>query len=51
MKKQVQDQAQNYMNLRRSILNKNSSFYIQEAYKTLRTNVRFFLRDKKCKKF
>jgi len=51
MKKQAQDQAQNYMNLRRSILNKNSSFYIQEAYKTLRTNVRFFLRDKKCKKF
>ena len=38
------------MNTRRQILNKNSSFAVQEAYKTLRTNVRFFLRDERCKK-
>ena len=38
------------MNVRRQILNKNSSFLVQEAYKTLRTNVRFFLNGKGCKK-
>lgn len=38
------------MNTRRQILSKNSSFAAQEAYKTLRTNVRFFLRDEQCKK-
>lgn len=38
------------MNTRRQILNKNSNFVVQEAYKTLRTNVRFFLRDEHCKK-
>ena len=32
--------------VRRQILNKNSSFLVQEAYKTLRTNVRFFLNGK-----
>lgn len=37
-------------NQRRHILNKNSSFHVKEAYKTLRTNIRFFLNDKKCKK-
>ena len=39
------------MNTRRQILNKNSSFSVQEAYKTLRTNVRFFLREGNCKRF
>ncbi len=39
------------MNTRRQILNKNSSFAVQEAYKTLRTNIRFFLRSEHCKRF
>lgn len=45
-----QEQQPGYMNTRRQILNKNSSFSVQEAYKTLRTNVRFFLRNKGCKR-
>ena len=45
-----QDQQTGYMNTRRQILSKNSSFSVQEAYKTLRTNVRFFLQDKGCKR-
>lgn len=39
------------MGTRRQILNKNSSFSVQEAYKTLRTNIRFFLRNERCKRF
>ena len=35
---------------RRQLLNKNSSFAVREAYKTLRTNIRFMLRDHKCKR-
>lgn len=51
MKKQVKNQEQqNFMNSRRQILSKSSSFSVQEAYKTLRTNVRFFLRSKGCKR-
>lgn len=38
------------MNTRRQILSKNSSFAVQEAYKSLRTNVRFFLRGEGCKR-
>lgn len=49
-KSKVQDQN-GFMNTRRQILNKNSSFAVQEAYKTLRTNIRFFLRGEGCKKF
>lgn len=45
----VQEQS-GFMNTRRQILNKNSSFSVQEAYKTLRTNVRFFLRGEGCKR-
>lgn len=48
-KAKAQDQT-GVMNVRRQILNKNSSFLVQEAYKTLRTNVRFFLSGKGCKK-
>ncbi len=52
MKKGINNQEQGvFMNSRRQILNKNSGFAAQEAYKTLRTNVRFFLRDERCKKF
>lgn len=39
-----------FMNVRRHILNKNSSFVMKEAYKTLRTNIRFFLRTEACKR-
>lgn len=39
-----------FMNIRRQILNQNSSFAVQEAYKTLRTNIRFFLQGEGCKK-
>ena len=50
-KKESNAQDQNgFMNTRRQILNKNSSFAVQEAYKTLRTNVRFFLRGEDCRK-
>lgn len=50
-KKKSETQDQNsFMNIRRQILNQNSSFAVQEAYKTLRTNVRFFLRGDSCRK-
>ena len=35
---------------RSQILNENTSFAVQEAYKTLRTNVRFFLQGNGCRK-
>lgn len=40
-----------FMNTRRQILSKSSNFAVQEAYKTLRTNIRFFLRNERCKRF
>lgn len=43
------EQQASYSNTRRQILSKDSSFSVQEAYKTLRTNVRFFLQNKGCK--
>lgn len=49
-KKDKKQEQSSFMNTRRQILNKNSSFVVQEAYKTLRTNVRFFLRGEACKK-
>lgn len=39
-----------FLNTRRQILNNNSAFATQEAYRTLRTNVRFTLRGNGCKK-
>ena len=39
-----------HMGTRRQLLNKNSNFAVREAYKTLRTNIRFLLRDHKCKR-
>lgn len=35
---------------RRFILNEKSNFHVREAYKTLRTNMRFFLNEDGCKK-
>ena len=50
-KNETQKQEQSgFMNTRRQILSKSSSFAVQEAYKTLRTNVRFFLRGEGCKR-
>ncbi len=46
-----QENNQSYILQRRHILGKNSSFYVQEAYKTLRTNIRFFLSGDGCKRF
>lgn len=45
-----QDVASNIINQRRFILNEKSNFHVREAYKTLRTNVRFFLNEDGCKK-
>jgi len=45
------EQGKSFASQRRHILGKNSSFYVQEAYKTLRTNVRFSLSGEGCKKF
>ena len=50
-KSQKMDPNKSYVNQRRHILGKNSNFYVQEAYKTLRTNVRFYLSGEGCKKF
>ena len=49
--KKPQEQVSGYMAQRRQILNKNTNFAIQEAYKQLRTNIRFCIRGQKCKKF
>lgn len=46
-----QDPNQSHVLQRRRILSENSSFYVQEAYKTLRTNIRFSLSGGNCKKF
>lgn len=48
---ETSDQTGNLMAQRRHILSKNSNFTLQEAYKTLRTNIRFFLTGDSCKKF
>lgn len=44
------ESANSFTSQRRHILNKNSSFHVREAYKTLRTNIRFFLHGDKCKR-
>lgn len=49
-KRNIMDPEQSFVLKRRLILNKNSGFHIQEAYKTLRTNIRFSLHGEGCKK-
>lgn len=44
------EQTRSFVNQRRLVLNQRSPFALQEAYKTLRTNIRFFLRGNGCKK-
>lgn len=49
--KEIKVPEQNgFMNSRRKILSRNSAFAAQEAYRSLRTNVRFALRGGGCKK-
>ena len=51
MKKNMKmDPGQSFVNQRRNILTNHSSFHVQEAYKALRTNVRFSLSGNGCKK-
>ena len=45
------DNNTSFVNQRRYILTNHSSFHVQEAYKALRTNIRFFLSGSECKKF
>ncbi len=46
-----QDANQSFLAQRRNIINENSSFNVQEAYKTLRTNLRFAANREGCKRF
>lgn len=49
-KKNSPDVEQSFTAQRRLLLGPNSSFYIQEAYNTLRTNIRFAIPGEGCKK-
>lgn len=40
-----------YTAQRRNILNKNTGFHIREAFKSLRTNIRFFRTSEGCRRF
>lgn len=44
------DSEQSFTSQRRLLLGPNSSFYIQEAYNTLRTNIRFAIPGDGCKR-
>lgn len=44
------EQPKSFVNQRRLVLGRHSPFALQEAYKTLRTNIRFSLRGDGCKK-
>lgn len=48
--KKEKDISENFVNQRRLILGKNTPFHIQEAYRTLQTNIRFSLTGEGCKK-
>lgn len=50
-KMKQKERGTSYALQRRCILNAKSDFYVLEAYKTLRTNIRFFLSGDGCKKF
>ena len=49
-KKPSSDSEQSFTAQRRLLLGPNSSFYIQEAYNTLRTNIRFAIPGDGCKR-
>lgn len=50
-KKTTAPQENGFMNQRRHLLSDISSFSTKEAYRTLRTNIRFALRGEGCKSF
>ena len=50
-KKNKTEQDTGFMSQRRQILREKSPFAMREAYRTLRTNIRFALRGTGCKKF
>lgn len=50
-KSQKQAQTVSYAAQRRNILSQNSSFYVRESYKSLRTNIRFFQAGEGCRRF
>ena len=50
LKRELKKEQHDLIRSRNQILSENSSFAEQEAYKTLRTNVRFFLQGNGCKK-
>ena len=50
IKKQNKQEQNSGIAQRRQILNKNTNFAIQEAYKSLRTNINFSIRKQGCKK-
>lgn len=50
-KEQVQGSVDRFAQHRRHILKKNTAFIVQEAYKSLRTNVRFLLKDSDHRRF
>lgn len=49
-KKNHMDSEQSFTTQRRLLLGPNSSFYVQEAYNTLRTNIRFAVPGDGCKR-
>ena len=51
LKKTEKTEQKGYLAQRRLILGEHSPFLLQEAYKTLRTNIRYALRSEGCKKF
>lgn len=50
LKRELKKEQHDLIRSRNQILSENSSFVEQEAYKTLRTNVRFFLQGNGCKR-
>lgn len=50
-KKTNLEQTNGFMMQRRQILNQKTSFAIQEAYKSLRTNITFAIPGQKCRRF
>lgn len=50
-KAKKQAQTPSYAAQRRNILNQNSSFFVRESYKSLRTNIRFFQTEEGCRRF
>ncbi len=50
-KSATNNKKSSYTAQRRNILNKNSGFHVREAFKSLRTNIRFFQSSEGCRKF